>query len=685
MYYLPTIITLPCSILLIVVLFKILLSYAAQYIIFPGSSWFWQRSIESSYCKELTHQLYLKVKTLRTYLENLFPEIARENLDNSNFQQTTNIPYICTLFESVIDNLQTLEPNKISKKQKRLLNLLLSLKRGLEETNIIINSHEELNLWKWMNIKSERNEPESIVLEDYPQNDQISSVMKIIAETESALYESFGDLSFLKRARRWWFDDTLGSKDYMRADLLKRFNAEQLWITSLDGAKIDCLFVCSSSLNENAPTMLICNPNAGYYEYSYFQTDWLEFYLTHGINVFLWNYRGYGRTTGKLSLKNLMNDGENIVNYLRTIKHVPKLGVHGESLGGCIATYLARECSLDFLFADRTFSSLSDAALFNFGKAVYWCFRLISRVDADSVAEYLSADCYKVLSSDPQDRMINDFASLKSGVAFKSIWSHENVLKTSVLKSDLGKKWHILSHTEFLQMNSSLNRLTNLIDHLSNPQITNEKSFSSYAELFNQDPRVPHQYQLLAKDTDSAEDENLVAVVKRINEIFDGIDAGGIYLASTQKKKYPQLALLQWIIIIDLWGSSSPSFEDYSNPLIRSIDSLIRGVKNLESILNNPLNTSNPLIREICKDVRKVYESLKKILTFIEERNERIASSDLQSVDLTNQTMNSKNYIDYHKAGNLLTLSCGHSGTYSSSEKIQYEKHLMNAQFIVRK
>jgi hypothetical protein len=41
---------------------------------------------------------------------------------------------------------------------------------------------------------------------------------------------------------------------------------------------------------------------------------------------------------------------------------VKYLGVHGESLGGMIAVHLAKAKKVDFLFADRTFSSLSEVA-----------------------------------------------------------------------------------------------------------------------------------------------------------------------------------------------------------------------------------------------------------------------------------------------------------------------------------
>ncbi len=44
--------------------------------------------------------------------------------------------------------------------------------------------------------------------------------------------------------------------------------------------------------------MIICCPNAGYYECLHYENDWIEFYIKNGLSVFLWNYRGYGRSTG---------------------------------------------------------------------------------------------------------------------------------------------------------------------------------------------------------------------------------------------------------------------------------------------------------------------------------------------------------------------------------------------------
>lgn len=108
--------------------------------------------------------------------------------------------------------------------------------------------------------------------------------------------------------------------------------------------------------------MVVCCPNAGYYEFLFFESDWVNFYLRKGLNVFIWNYRGYGRSRGLPSPDALRRDGCAMIDYLRDELGIQKIGVHGTSMGGMVACYLAREKDLDFLVADRTFASLSRVA-----------------------------------------------------------------------------------------------------------------------------------------------------------------------------------------------------------------------------------------------------------------------------------------------------------------------------------
>lgn len=101
-----------------------------------------------------------------------------------------------------------------------------------------------------------------------------------------------------------------------------------------------------------------------------------------GVNVVVWNYRGYGRSTGgrTISPTAIMKDGEKVYQYVRSNLVQGKLGVHGESLGGCAASYIARKCKVDFVFVDRTFASLVDVAYWTFGgRAVGILFKIFTR------------------------------------------------------------------------------------------------------------------------------------------------------------------------------------------------------------------------------------------------------------------------------------------------------------------
>jgi len=58
------------------------------------------------------------------------------------------------------------------------------------------------------------------------------------------------------------------------------------------------LFHSESSDTSFEPMMIKCNPNAGFMELSAVDSPWVEFYHDLGINVCLWNYRGFSKSQG---------------------------------------------------------------------------------------------------------------------------------------------------------------------------------------------------------------------------------------------------------------------------------------------------------------------------------------------------------------------------------------------------
>ena len=133
-------------------------------------------------------------------------------------------------------------------------------------------------------------------------------------------YEEASGWTRLKRRVTLWLssEKPLGSSSYMRAELEMKYNGEQFWVPS-GNKRIDCMLL-KSRTGQDAATILFCNPNACFYEYLAYQTEWVDYYHAMGVNLVIWNYRGYGRSDGglRISPSGIMQDGERVFHYLRS-------------------------------------------------------------------------------------------------------------------------------------------------------------------------------------------------------------------------------------------------------------------------------------------------------------------------------------------------------------------------------
>ena len=122
----------------------------------------------------------------------------------------------------------------------------------------------------------------------------------------------------------------------------------------------------------------------------------------------LFNYRGYGRSTGVPSPRDNSLDAKELVQHLKRNCRVPRLVIHGESIGGMAAAFAARELPglVDFLIVDRTFCNLGAVAQYLVGGWTRPGLALFTCWNTDVRENYLSADCPKVLCSDVDDEII---------------------------------------------------------------------------------------------------------------------------------------------------------------------------------------------------------------------------------------------------------------------------------------
>jgi pimeloyl-ACP methyl ester carboxylesterase len=70
---------------------------------------------------------------------------------------------------------------------------------------------------------------------------------------------------------------------------------------------------------------------------------WLKFFVSNKINVMAWNYRNYGRSEGNPNPYSSYHDSEAVLKFLvEDLCITGKIGCFGRSLGGTMATHLAK-------------------------------------------------------------------------------------------------------------------------------------------------------------------------------------------------------------------------------------------------------------------------------------------------------------------------------------------------------
>ncbi len=110
--------------------------------------------------------------------------------------------------------------------------------------------------------------------------------------------------------------------------------------------------------DKGAPVMLVCHGNAGNISH---RLDLCAVLLEAGAGVLMFDYRGYGRSSGKPDEEGTYRDAQAAYRWLRE-KGVAGTNIigYGESLGGGVASELALREPLGGLILQSTFTSVPD-------------------------------------------------------------------------------------------------------------------------------------------------------------------------------------------------------------------------------------------------------------------------------------------------------------------------------------
>jgi len=126
--------------------------------------------------------------------------------------------------------------------------------------------------------------------------------------------------------------------------------------------------------------LLLCHGNAGNISHRlHFYRAWLEL----GVNVFTFDYRGYGRSEGRPGEEGTYWDAQAAVGWLRQKGFVPtNIIALGKSLGGGVASELMLREPLGGLILQSTFTSIPDIG----GELYPWLpVRRLHRIKYDTV------------------------------------------------------------------------------------------------------------------------------------------------------------------------------------------------------------------------------------------------------------------------------------------------------------
>ena len=133
---------------------------------------------------------------------------------------------------------------------------------------------------------------------------------------------------------------------------------EDINFTTSDGVSLSGWFIPAPGSDK---TLLFCHGNAGNISYRRLS---IEIFHRLGLNVFIFDYRGYGQSHGKPTEKGTYLDAQAawdlLVNQRKIAPH--RIIVFGRSLGAAVAANLAQRHPPAILILESAFTSAPDAA-----------------------------------------------------------------------------------------------------------------------------------------------------------------------------------------------------------------------------------------------------------------------------------------------------------------------------------
>ena len=474
----------------------------------------------------------------------------------------------------------------------------------------------------------------------------------------------------------------------------KRFNNKFKYFITSDNQVIDYTIISYEKLNKiykrkkkpkkdeklpeitNKNLIIYCNPNGMIYQL--FTPDKFLYLLEGGCDILLWNYRGYGGSTGYPTFKNAKTDVLELFDYAKKrYINYNRFGVYGYSVGGGSAIYLACQRNLDVLICDRNFSCVKDILkeMPYVGNVLYYLLKIIDfKYDSntDEFAHSKNKNICKVVLCDPNDEIIPNSASLKVGISKyiikkyceeQKIKIRENILEIFLeSKDDLNSKFiEALIYMGSILKKFDQNPFQDLFPEIGKKDNKKFKNKRNDFLLLN----VGENFSFHRKSF-----KNLL--INTIIKIFNSFKFSPENLEEIKRKNEHRLKILHinnYFNNFIIWGSISDENLSEENGITNTFK-----INNNFTYLNNAINSINEFLNDEYANTLMNNDNYENIFEHL-----NIIKKCLQIIMNKSKVFDLKNKIN---KGNLIRLNCGHNGNFSESDKMNLIGILKNINFI---
>jgi fermentation-respiration switch protein FrsA (DUF1100 family) len=211
---------------------------------------------------------------------------------------------------------------------------------------------------------------------------------------------------------------------------------EDVSLITRDGVRISGWFVPSE---KSRASFLFAHGNAGNISH---RLDKIRVFHELGIDTFIFDYRGYGKSEGRPSEKGLYLDADAAYEYLTREKKVlpNRIVGYGESLGGAVIIDLAAKHEVGGIIIENGFTSVADMAR----KIMPFIPAFVYKNSFDSLAKVKNINVTKLFYHSRDDEVVpfeqgreifenapgpKNFVELEGGHNEAFVISHEVYLK----------------------------------------------------------------------------------------------------------------------------------------------------------------------------------------------------------------------------------------------------------------